>query len=122
MAKITITFQEEGSDPIILEIPSETSMALDKYIEEENRSMRVPLQPSIEGVPPIDLDSDSKYTGKADLFLKHTLTTLIEPIITKYFPVLVDEPTAIQLLSLKTQKEQIETEITNAFKPRFLTD
>lgn len=121
MAKITITFQEEGNDQIVLEIPTEAAQALDKFIEEQNLIYREPLQPTIDGQPPVETEIKPKYTGKADLFLQHTSKTLLEPIVSKYTPVLVDQQLLLQIQQLEEQKKQLEEQIKESFKPKFLS-
>lgn len=119
MNKITITFQEEGNTPIILELPESTCQALELYIEEMNRQNRKPLEPSIPGQPDPE-PYPPKYTGKADLFLQHTSTTLLEPIISKYKTQIIDSKRLNQLIQLEIQKKTIEDELANSFKPKLL--
>lgn len=119
MPKITITFQEEGDSPIIMELPASTCQALELYIAEINLQNSRPLPSSFPGQPDPE-PYPPKYAGKADLFLQHTSTTLLEPIISRYKTQIIDSTKLTQLEQLEIQKKQLEEELTNSFKPKLI--
>lgn len=64
MAKITITFQEEGREPTIVVIPEEISETLDDHVEYLNS----------EG---------ANLSGKTELFVKMTWENWLKPVLEK---------------------------------------
>lgn len=114
MAKITITFLEEGNDPVLLELPEETCAALEMFIEEQNINYNNQATIHKEQL-------ELKYNGKADLFLKFTTENLLEPIIKRYGSLVKDNSIILnQISNLELQKQALEQQIINEFKPKLL--
>lgn len=72
MPKVTITFQEEGDTPIVVELPESVAAKMEKFIADE-----------------VTVDSSTGetrriYSSKADLFMKHNIDTLVLPIERRY--------------------------------------
>lgn len=95
MAKISITFVEEGQAPVNLEISEATAAMLDRFVTDTTST-------DPEG------NSVSQYAGKADLFFKHTVNSLLKPLADKY------QTTIGNIADLEAQKAQLEAAITMA--------
>lgn len=95
MPKITVTFQEEGSNPIGFEIPEEFVEKIDLLVGEQNTS-------SDPNVP--------AYAGKSDWFMAMCYQRILKPIMER-FP---QEPPALALelrsraAQLLRQADQVE--------------
>jgi len=123
MAKITITFLEEGNNPITLELSSETAAALDLFIEQENNYYKKPLPQKENPSDPDPLPYPPKYSGKADLFLQHTSKTLLEPIINKFgtnASIQTNNSIIQQIQQLEIQKKELEAQVADIFKPKLI--
>jgi len=110
MPKITITFQEQGSDPITVELNEKIAGILDKFVEDQ-----VETSTNENG----ETVSTPKYTGKADLFMKHTQASLIQPLVEKYVADF-ETNTVAQIAALEEQKKALENTIKNNFAPKLV--
>lgn len=99
MPQITITFQEGTETPVSVVLNESTAAILDKYVLD---------QTNIQGEP--------IYSGKADLFMKHTQESLIEPLIKRY-AASYEADTIQQIAALEIQKKQLEAQLRNKFAP-----
>lgn len=95
MAKISITFVEEGQTPVNLEISEATAAMLDQFVIDTTST-------DAEGNPV------PQYAGKADLFFKHTVNSLLKPLADKY------QATIGNVADLEAQKALLENAITMA--------
>lgn len=108
MPKINITFVEEGSDPITVELPATAAQALDLFIADQ-------VTKDVEG------NDVSKYSGKAELFLKHTTDSLITPLVERYATQIAQQ-TAAQIKDLEDQKKALEDSLKQTFAPKIVTN
>jgi hypothetical protein len=101
MPKITITFLEEGGEPIEVELSEKTSTVLELFVADQNAGKDTP-----------------EYYGKADLFMKHTVKSLINPLVEAYKSRLDVEETLTEIESLNEQKKVLEQTILAEFMPK----
>lgn len=102
MPQITITFQEGENPSVSVVLNESTSSILDRYVIDQTDAQGNPI-----------------YTGKADLFMRHTQETLIEPLVKRYASV-VDTDTVMQIAALEIQKKQLESNLRNKFAPKIV--
>jgi len=102
MAKITITFQEEGDQPVAFEIPAEVTSRIEQYIAELNASTVLGIQP---------------YAGKADWFGREAYAKILKPVIDRFpFPPPQEAQNKLQQAEqLRQEAEQIIAQ--SAVKP-----
>lgn len=99
MAKISITFVEEGQTPVNLEVNEATAALLEQFIADTTTTTT-----DAEG----NTISTPQYAGKADLFFKHTVNSLLKPIADKY------ASTISNIAALEAQKAALEEQIAQA--------
>jgi len=109
MPKITITFEEQGSAPVSVELSEETAAILDKFVQDQTESTTVDGETVVT----------PKYAGKADLFMKHTQQSLIEPLVQRYAAEYESEMLE-QIKELEDQKKALEDSIRNKFAPKIV--
>jgi len=105
MPKILITFTEEGQEPVSVELNESTSAILDRFVADQNAGKE-------ESAPPV-------YYGKADLFMKHTVASLILPLVSKYKTDVEFADTKIMgdIAVLEEQKAVLEQSLKAKFIP-----
>ena len=107
MPKITVTFLEEGSDPIKVELPETTGAVLDMYVAET-----VDYDPGTSEPKP-------RYSGKAELFLKHIQSSLINPLVERYASAIASDLTD-RISEIEAEKKQIEDQIKTLVTPKLV--
>lgn len=107
MPKINITFLEEGSTPVTVQLPAVAAQVLDLFIADQ-------VTKDAEG------NDVPKYSGKAELFLKHTTDSLITPLVDRYAAQIAAD-TASEIEALEQQKKQLEQSLKESVAPVIVT-